>query len=82
MKPSNPLLLSYGTLLCKMYPEGKVAISWRLVTTGFPQCNHPVIKLSADTGSLCSADLLTSSHPKMSASHLLGLQGLQQIPAQ
>ena len=27
------------------------------------------------------ADLLTSSHPQMSASHLLGLQGPQQTPA-
>ena len=27
------------------------------------------------------ADLLTSSHPKMSVSHLLGLQGPQQTPA-
>ena len=29
----------------------------------------------------CVADLLTSSHPQMSASDLLGLQGPQQTPA-
>ena len=54
MKPSDPLLLADGTLLCRMYPAGKVAISQHLATPGFPQCNHTVGKLSADAGSLCS----------------------------
>ena len=52
MKPSDPLLLADGTLRCGMYPEGKVAISQHLATPGFPQSNHTVGKLSADTGSL------------------------------
>ena len=54
MKPSDPLLLTDGTLHCEMYPADKVAISQHLVTPGFPQCDHTVGKLSADTGSLCS----------------------------
>jgi hypothetical protein len=64
-------------LHCGMYPAGKVAISRHLVTPGFPpvwpycqqaQCGHwHSLKWSI-------ADLLTSSHPQMSASHLLGLQ--------
>ena len=33
MKPSDPLLLAYGTLRCGMYPAGKVAISQPSVTT-------------------------------------------------
>ena len=42
---------------------------------GFPQSDHTVGKPSVDPGSLWSlADLLTSSHPQISASHLLGLQ--------
>ena len=54
MKPSDPLLLAHGTLLCRMYPAGKVAISQHLATPGFPQVDHTVGKLSADAGSLCS----------------------------
>ena len=45
MKPSDPLLLTNGTLRCGMYPTCKVAISWHLATLGFP---HTVGKLSAD----------------------------------
>ena len=58
-------------------PAGKVAISRHLVTPGFPQCDHTVGELSADAGvhwKWSIADLLTSSHPQMSACHLLGLQ--------
>jgi hypothetical protein len=54
MKPSDPLLLADGTLHFGVYPADKVAISWHLATPGFPQCDHTVGKLSADTGSLCS----------------------------
>ena len=54
MKPSDQLLLADGTLRYGMYPGGKVAISWHLATPGFPQFDHYVGKLSADTGSLCS----------------------------
>ena len=54
MKPSDPLLLPDGTLRCRMYPAGKVAISWHLATPGLPQCDHIVQKLSADAGLLCS----------------------------
>ena len=39
---------------------------------GFPQSDHTVGKPSADADSLCS---------ERSASHLFGLQGLQQTPA-
>ena len=39
-------------------------------------CNRSGVGLLADMQSI--ADLLTSSHPQMSASHLLGLQGPQQ----
>ena len=71
MKSSDSLLLADGTLHCGMYPAGKVAISQHLVTPGFPRGDHTVAKLSVDAG---IADLLTSIHPQMSASHLLGLQ--------
>ena len=54
MKPSDPLLRTYDTLCCGMYPTGKVAISRHLATPGFPQCDHTVGKLSADAGSLYS----------------------------
>jgi hypothetical protein len=54
MKPSDPVLLADGTLLCGMYPAEKVVISQQLATPGFPQCDHTVGKLSADDGSLCS----------------------------
>ena len=85
MKSSDPLLLADGTLRSVMYPAGKVAISWGLATFRFPWFDHTVGKLSADAGLLCSelyiADLLTSSHTQMSASHLLWLQGPQQTLA-
>ena len=75
MKPSDPLLLADITLCCGMYPAGKVDISLHLAIPRFPQSDHTVGIPSADAGSLCSiADLLTLSHPQMSASHLLGLQ--------
>ena len=56
MKPSDPLLLADGTLHCGMYPAGKVAISWHLITPRVlpVQCDHTVGKLSADAGSLSS----------------------------
>ena len=54
MKPSDQMLLADGTLRCRMYPAGKVAISPHLATTWFPQCDHTVSKLSADAGPLCS----------------------------
>jgi hypothetical protein len=37
-----------------MYPAGKVDISQHLAIPGFPQSDHNVGKLSANTGSLCS----------------------------
>ena len=54
MKPSDQLLLADGTLHCRMYRAGKVAISQHLATPGFHQCDHTVNKLSGDTVSLCS----------------------------
>ena len=36
MKSSDSLLLAAGTLHCGMYPTGKAAISWPLVTPGSP----------------------------------------------
>ena len=54
MKSSDPLLLADVTLRFGMYPAGKVAISRHLATPGFPQVDHTVGKLSADSGSLCS----------------------------
>ena len=54
MKPSDPLLLADGNLGCGLYRAGKVAISQHLATSGFPQVDHTVGKLSADAGSLCS----------------------------
>ena len=47
MKLSDPLLLADGTLGCRMYPAGKVAMFWHLAIPGFPQCDHTVAKLSA-----------------------------------
>jgi hypothetical protein len=72
------------SLSCRMYPAGKVDISRYLAISGFPQSDHTIGKPKTNAGSLCSksiAGLLTSSHPQMSASHLLGLQGPQQTPA-
>ena len=76
MKSSDPLLLADGTLRCGM-SLGKVAISRHLITLGVPpvwpycrqaQCERwRSLKWSI-------ADLLSSSHPHMSTSHLLGLQ--------
>ena len=40
MKPSDPLLLANVTLLCRMYPAGKVDIAWHLAIPGFPQSDH------------------------------------------
>ena len=54
MKPSDPLMLADGTLLCGMYPAGKVAISQHLATPKFPQCDYTVGKLIADTSFMCS----------------------------
>ena len=54
MNPSDPMLLADGTLRCRMYPAGKVAISRHLANPGFPQFDHTVSKLSLDAGSLCS----------------------------
>jgi hypothetical protein len=45
---------------------------------GFPQSVHVDAELSADAGSTW---LLSSNHPQILASHLLGLQGPQQTPA-
>ena len=69
MKPSDPLLLANVTLHCGMYPACKVDISQHLAIPKFPQSDHTVGKPSADADSLYS---------EMSASHLFGLQGLQQ----
>ena len=79
MKSSDPLLLAGGNSRCGMYPASKVAISPHLITPKFPRCDHTVGNLSADAGvhwneKWIIADLLTSSQPHMSASHLLGLQ--------
>jgi hypothetical protein len=54
MKPSDPKLLADGTLHCRMYPAGKIAIYQHLATPEFPQSDHTVSNLSADAGSLCS----------------------------
>ena len=84
MKSSDPLLLADGHLHCGMYPAGKVAISQHLATPRFPRSDHTISKLTADAGSLCSeesiADLLTSSHPQMSASHFLATETSQDLP--
>ena len=84
MKSSDPLLLADGNLHCGMYPAGKVAISRHLVTPRVP----PMWPYCQQTNwerwrslKWRIADLLTSIHPKMSASNLLGLQGPQQTPA-
>ena len=60
MKPSDPLLLTDGTLRNGMYPAGKVAISQNLATPRFPLCDHTVGKLSADAALLCSEVWQTS----------------------
>ena len=54
LKPSEPLLLTNGTLRCVMYPKGKVAISRHLSTPGFHKYDHIVGKLSGNAGFLCS----------------------------
>ena len=54
MKSSDPLLLADGNLHCGMYPAGTVTISQHLAIPGFPQSDHTVGKLSANTGSLFS----------------------------
>ena len=43
-KPSDPLLLADVTFRCRMYPAGKVEISWHLTTPGFPQSDHNASK--------------------------------------
>ena len=48
MKSIDPLLLADDFLRCGMYPTGKVAISWHLVTPGFPGSGHTVGKLNAE----------------------------------
>jgi hypothetical protein len=63
-----PLLLADVALCCGMYPACKVDISLHLAIPGFPQSDLTVSKPSADAGSLCSEDPLTSSHPQMPAS--------------
>ena len=73
MKPSDPLLLDDVTLHCRMYPESKIDIAQHLAILGFLQSDHIVGEPSADAGLLCE-ELLTSSHPQMSASHLLELK--------
>ena len=50
MKSSDPLLLADGTLRCRMYSAGNVAISQQLVTPGFTRCDQIVSKLSAEAG--------------------------------
>ena len=77
----NELLLADGTLHCRMFLEGKVAIIRHLVTPRFPCQDYAADKLSVDAGLLLSiSDLLTSSHPHSSnvSLHLVGLQGSQQ----
>ena len=54
MKPNDPLLFADVTLFCRMYPAGKVGISWHLAIPEFPQSDLTVGKLSVDTGSMCS----------------------------
>ena len=61
MKPSDPLLLADVTLCCGMYPAGKVDISQHLAIPGFPQSDHTVSKLSADSGSLLNTVKQASS---------------------
>ena len=53
-----------------------------LAIPGSPQSDHTVSKLSTDAGSLWNTVKQAWSHPQNSASHLLGLQGPQQTPAQ
>ena len=71
IKSSFSLLLVDGTLHWGMYPTGKVAISWHLVTPGFPRCDHIVGKLSANAE--LEQTFWPLIHPQMSAFHLLGL---------
>jgi hypothetical protein len=72
------MLLADVTLCCGMYPAGKVDISRHLAILGFHQSDHTVGKLSSVQ--MLVYCVVTSSHPQMSASHLLRLQGLQQTP--
>ena len=53
MEPSDPLLLTDGTLRCGMYPAGKVAISQHLANPGFP---NVTILSARSAGSLCSEE--------------------------
>ena len=81
MKPSDPLLLTDGSLRCRMYPADKNDISWQLAVPGLPRVTilsassvwmlvHCVVKHSRPP-------YLKSSSNVMSASHLLVLQGPQ-----
>ena len=54
MKSSDRLSLANVTLCCGMYPAGREDFSQHLAIPGFPQSDHTVSKLSANTGSLCS----------------------------
>ena len=70
-----PLLDANHTLSWWMYPTAQITLS--------PTPSHTVSKLSGDTRFTVKhskAGLQTSSHPQNSASHLLELQGPQQIP--
>ena len=53
----NPLLLADGTLLCRMYPTGKVAISQHLATPGVPSVtiSEKDRKSSINIHSLCDS---------------------------
>jgi hypothetical protein len=53
MKSSGPLLLANVPLHCRMYPSGKVDISWHLAIPVFPQSDS-VGKPIADIGSMCN----------------------------
>ena len=59
-KPSDPLLLANGTLCCRMYPAGKVAISRHLATPGFPQGERLEMKQCTYTAKLLWQLLLQS----------------------
>ena len=52
-----------------------------LAIPGFPQSDQQAQCRHWFTVKHSKADLLTSSHPQNSSSHLLGLQGPQQTPA-
>ena len=84
MHQQIPLLLAKSALSWWMYPIAQTTLSptpshpW--VPPEWPYCQQAqcgcwfTVKHS-------KAGLQTSSHPQHSASHLLGLQGLQQTPA-